>query len=454
MPRRRELHWEQLESRVLLAGDISVHVSRNNLYVGDQAANQVAILQLDAGTYAVVGLGSTTVEGQAEPFVASGITGKIDVDLKGGNDLVGFGNDPASLIALAQIFGFGSELGDAQQLEAELEDLLAQAAAPARLFVPRNLELRTGDGRDGAAVLGDIEGKLHADLGAGDNALAVVNSFIGGDLIARGGKGHDDLFVDVTAVAQKLDANLGDGENIVEFWDSFAGKSAVVVTGKHADTIDFADSVIEQNLTVRTSAGDDEVLAHAHEGDGIGVGGNVDIVTGSQGDYVKLEGLVLGNVTVNTGEHGDGVLLDLLAVEKNLKVNLGSGNDGLAASGVLVLGNAALDAGAGTDEISLLVFAVDQLLTAQMGTGDDELEIFESTAAKAVLRGGSGTDKLNSDNPDFAPNLDVKQFEDSNLIEEEEVPEDIDVAPSSSITLTVVVIHMGTSSSLSLQPSS
>ncbi len=441
MPRRRAMHVEKLESRSLLAGDISVYIGRGNLFVlGDNAVNQVAVLQLDAGTYAVVGFNGTTVEGEADPFVVEGITGKIDVDLKRGDDLLGVGNDPAGLIALAQAFGFGSELGDAAALQSDLEDLLAEAAAPERLFVPRDLVVRTGDGRDGVGVIGDIGGRLHANLGEGNNALAVVNSLIEDDLIVRGGKGHDDLFVDITAVAQMLDVNLGEGENIVEFWNSFAGQSAVVTTGRHADTIDFADSVVEQNLTIRTGAGSDDVFAHAHDGDGIGVGGNVDIVTGSQGDYVELEGLVLGNVTVNTGEHGDGVLLTLLAVEKNLNVILGSGNDGLAGAGVLVLGNALLDAGAGTDEISLLAFAVDQIFTALMGAGDDELEIFEFTAKKAVLRGGPGTDTLNWDDQDFAPIVDVKQFEVLNQLEEEEVPEDVTVVESSaSITLYVTV---------------
>ncbi len=447
MPRRhavhlvKAMHVEQLESRSLLAGDISVYIGRDNLFIlGDNAANQIAVVQLAAGTYAVVGFNGTTVEGESDPFVVEGITGKIDIDLKRGNDLVGVGNDPANLIALAQIFGFGSELGDAGELQTDLEDLLAEAAAPERLFVPHDLIVRTGDGRDGVAVIGDIGGRLHANLGEGNNTLAVVNSLIEDDLFARGGKGHDDLFVDNTVVAQMLDVNLGDGENIVEFWNSFAGQSAAVTTGRHADIIDFGDSVIEQNLKIRTGAGSDEVFAHAHDGEGIGVGGNVEVITGSQGDYVELEGLVLGNVTVNTGEHGDGVLLTLLAVEKNLNVFLGSGDDGLAGAGVVVLGNALLDAGAGTDEISLLSFAVNQLFTAQMGTGDDELEIFESTAAKALLRGGSGADTLNWDDPDFAPNVVVKQFEVVNQLEEEDVPEDVTVVESSgSITLYVTV---------------
>ena len=447
MPRRHALHVEKLESRSLLAGDISVHIGRDNLFVvGDNAANQVAVMQLAAGTYAVVGFNGTTVEGEADPFVVEGITGKIDIDLKRGNDLVGVGNDPASLIALAQIFGFGSELGDAGELQSDLEDLLAQAAAPERLFVPRDLAIRTGDGRDGVGVIGDIGGRVHANLGEGNNTLAVVNSLIENDLIARAGKGHDDLFVDTTVVAQTLDVNLGEGENIVDFWNSFVGHSAVVITGRHADIIDFADSVVEHNLTIRTGAGSDEVFAHAHDGDGIGVGGNLEIVTGSQEDYVELEGLVLGNVTVNTGEHGDGVLLTLLGVEKNLNVILGSGNDALAGSGVVVFGNALLDAGAGTDEISVLAFAVDQLFTALMGAGDDELEIFESTAAKAVLRGGSGADTLNWDDPDFAPLVDVNQFELVNQLEEEEVPEDISVVGSSAAIVLYVVISTGGSS--------
>src|SRR5688572_26321332 len=113
IPGRRPMFLESLESRAMLAGDISVNVSGGNLIVrGDNAANQIAILKLGSGEYAVAGFNGTTVEGSADPFIATGVRGNIDVDLKSGNDLLGVGNDVAGLIALGQSLGFG-EIGRA-----------------------------------------------------------------------------------------------------------------------------------------------------------------------------------------------------------------------------------------------------------------------------------------------------------------------------------------------------
>lgn len=425
--RERKLRLEQLETRALLAGNISVDVAGGNLIVrGDNRDNQVAILQLGSGEYAVIGFNGTEVEGEAEPFVVSGVNGNIDVDLKKGNDLLGVGNDVSGLIALAQALGFGDELGDAEALEEDLLDLLESADAPERLEVPRHLLVRTGDGHDGVGVSADIGRGVNVNLGNGDNTFALVNSTVEDNVIARSGSGADDLLVSVSLIDGVLDANMGNGVNSVTVSDTGIGKSAVIVSGKNSDYIDIADSAIEDNLIVRTGDGADEVYAHSHGAEGMVIDGLVDIDTGSQADYVELAGDVGRDVNIRTGSHDDEVFLLDLEIRKNLFVNLGAGNDDLWGEDVDVNGNAVLDAGSGHDEVEIEDDSeVGGKFTAIMGSGNDFLKICNSFAESAFLDGGSGNDELQSDLDldDLPDGYTVKKFEFFSECEEEEEEE-------------------------------
>jgi hypothetical protein len=417
-PGRRTMFLESLESRAMLAGDISVNVSGGNLIVrGNNADNQVAILKLDTGEYAVAGFNGTTVKGSANPYIAKGVTGNIDVDLKSGNDLLGVGNDVAGLIALGQALGFGAAIGDAAALQTQLETLLADAGAPARLNVPRNLIVRAGGGRDGVGISGDIGRDINADLGSGNNTLAIVNSRVGDDVIARAGGQNDLVLIQESKIDEMLDVHLGHGTNDLDVADSSIGQSAIVISGKNNDFVHFADVSIDDNVIVRTSSGADEVYVHSHDGVGIDIGGNVDIDTGSNADFVEVgEGSVGGSVNIRTGDHIDEVNLLDLQVRRNVIVLLGSGNDFLFADNVRVRGVATIDAGSGDDEVVLVNSDVDKVLTAVLGSGRDRLSIFASSADLAVLIGGSDFDTLNGDDEDFADDAVVVLFEDVNVI--------------------------------------
>lgn len=448
--RQRKLRLEHLETRALLAGNISVDVAGGNLLIrGDNGANQVAVLQLDDGAYAVVGFNGTEVEGEAEPFIVEGITGNIDIDLKKGNDLLGVGNEVSGLIALAQDLGFGGALGDAVALEADLLALLEDAEAPARLEVPRHLLVRAGDGRDGVGVSADIGRGVNVNLGSGNNTFALVGSTVEDNVIVRAGSGADHLLVLGSQIDGVLDANLGNGQNLVEIFGSSIGKTAVLITGKHRDIIAIVDSSIDDHLIVRTGSGRDDVLGLAGQGSGLAVDGNVDIDTGAHDDVVVLTGGIDGNVNIRTLGGNDVVELEELNIRKNLYVNLGTGHDGMFAGFTSIGGNATLDAGSGDDVITLLACDVAKVFVALMGSGKDVLNVFDSSAQRAILRGGSSSDTLNYDNKNFADNVDVREFEKKNLIvleeEEEEEEEEVEATattPGGSVIIWTAVMSL------------
>ncbi|MCU0877923.1 MAG: hypothetical protein MUF06_09080 [Pirellulaceae bacterium] len=408
----RRLKLEHLETRAMLAGNVSVSVSGGNLLVrGDNSSNQIAIVQLDAGEYAVVGLNGTEVNGGTDPVVKSGVTNNIDVDLKNGHDVLGISNDIDFLEELAYEEGL------------ELPDLELPEDAPECLTVPKHLNIKLGSGNDAAAVGAKVGLRINADLGSGNDALWVEGSKVGDDIIARGGSGHDYLYINKTKIAQMLDVNMGDGENGVYVDCTQIGESAVIRTGKNNDYVYVVESQIEDNLIVRTGSGHDGVIAGSiagmaeAEGEassggyGIEVGNNVDIDTGSGDDYVDVSGDIDNLLKVSTGSGHDEVYMYYVDAEDLVAV-LGSGNDYLSAYGVHVHDDALLDAGSGNDVAYIRYSEVDDVLTALMGSGNDFLEICESWADKANLDGGSGKDELRSDIPDPLPSgVKVKNFE-------------------------------------------
>jgi hypothetical protein len=410
----RRLTLEHLETRAMLAGNVSVSVSGGSLLVrGNNSSNQIAIVQLDAGEYAVVGLNGTKVNGGTDPVVKSGVDNNIDIDLKKGNDVVGIGNDIETLSQWAE--GFGIEIPDAT----------LPAGAPSQLKVPRNLNIRLSDGNDAAAVIAKVDSQFIADLGNGNDSLIVQGSKVGGDFIVRGGNGHDLLYTDGTEVARTYNANMGNGRNAVELWNSSIGRSAVIISGKDGDVIDIADSAIEDNLIVRTGSGHDEVYAHSHGAEGMVVGNNVDINTGSGNDYVDVAGDIDNLLVLVTGNGNDEVFLEDLEAEDLVAV-LGSGNDYMEAVNVEIGDNALLDAGSGNDRVYIEDSIVDDVFTALMGSGNDFLEICNSVAKKANLQGGSGKDELRSDYPDPLPSsVNENNFELFSECVEDEVEEEL-----------------------------
>ncbi len=443
---KRGLAVERLEFRAMLAGNVTVNLSGNNLVIrGDNADNQIAIVQLGAGQYAVLGLNDTEVNGDTDPVFRSGITGNIDVDLKRGNNVLGVGNDVEGLVGIAQ--DLGVEVDESDVLLAL--ELLDEANAPEDFSAPKHLNVRTGDGHDAVGIIGNIGLRINADLGGGDNALAIRTSNVGDDIIVRSGSGDDVVEVAETDIDQMLDVNLGNGNNRLLVFGTEAGESAIVHTGSGRDVVVFDGSEIDDNLIVRTGNGNDSVYLEDYEFEGMFVGKNVDIDTGSGHDYFALSSDVGGDLKVKTGsgndeggiyqsdigrdlilETGDGhdgdsegLFLEDLFVGRNLRAILGSGNDALFALGnVNVNRDALVDAGSGHDLVSIEESAVNGLFTALMGSGNDFLRICDSVAPKAKADGGSGNDELQSDfDPEDLPSgYSVKNFEEFSECDEEE----------------------------------
>ncbi len=359
---RRPLTLEPLESRTLLAGDVSVDVAGGNLKLrGDNECNGVLIVQLGTGRYAVVGFdhdgAPTTINGQSDPVIVRGVKHNFIIDLRGGDDLLGIGNNVDLLADLAGELGF--------------EDIIPTGEPPVegisdtRLRVPKSLIVHTKDGEDGVVVNAHVGNSAVINTGKHSDGIAIANSRIRDNVVLRTEKGQDGVLIENVAVEGHLNVHTGhDADTLLVSLSEV--RHAVLNTGHGSDALGVSETQFDRELVLLTEQGNDEVV--------------VNVVAARR-------------IHLDTGSGNDDVGMAALEIDDDLMVFTGSGRDNVEIS----------DAD------------VDDLFGAFLGSSDDTLSIFGSSARKAVVRGGSGFDVLNVDELSFARKVDEAQFDDINV---------------------------------------
>ena len=359
---RRPLVLESLEVRSLLAGNVSVDVHGGNLKIrGDNECNGLVIVQLDDGEYAVAGFehdgAPTTINGGTDPVIVRGVRHNFLIDLRGGDDLLGIGNDIPLLIDLAGQLGFGDTLPDPSELG--LEEI-----PDVQLRVPKSLIVHTKDGEDGVAFVGDIRYDAVINTGKHSDGIAFADSDIGDDVILRTERGEDGVLIENTDIDGHLNVHTGhDGDTIVVSLSSV--RHAVLNSGHGGDSVGVSETEFDRELVLLTEQGNDEVVMN-------------------------------------------------LVAARLMVVNTGSGNDDIAMGSIATDDDLIVHAGSGSDEVEISA-QVDRNLHVFLAGGNDTLSITGSSARRALLHGGSNSDILNFDDDDFAGDLDDFSFEDRNV---------------------------------------
>jgi hypothetical protein len=298
----RRLCVESMESRQLLAGNVFASVVAGDLVLtGDNAANGVEVRQLGAGVYRVIGLnyaGAQTNIWQggvaANSHIVFGVNDDFHIALNGGDDYL----------------------------------LMTAAGLPAgaRMQVPDQLLLRTGDGND-RAILSSVQIRDDAsiDLGNGNDYLYMYNGFVGGspispdnDLNVYGSAGNDFANIYSTFVRDDLFMNMGLGDDRVSLTSMSIADDAWIYTVDGNDLVTLNRVTVRDSLTIDTGDGKDAVYLSFVRSDELYTSmGNGD------GDYLRVD-----NTHANTAKFdgGPGVAdnIDLLA--GNVFGVLGVGN--------------------------------------------------------------------------------------------------------------------------------
>lgn len=268
---QRRLAVESLESKQLLAGDVTVSVVGGNVHIrGDEAANQIVVTAgTESGSFVIQGLEGTTVKlaGSTAPapetgLVVTGVRNLVNISMAGGDDAV--------------------TVQDAE--------------------FRRGLTIATGAGNDEVIMQNvSVGGALSVLTGAGDDTVE-----IGVALSPEASATAVDSAANVRAAAA-IDVALGDGVDSVEINSASARGAIVVGGGPGGDAIGLHG--------VRAAA----ILARGGDGDGV--------------DEIELTGAKAAVAIIGTGEGADEVSIADSAFT-SLNVALGSGDDSLSLQGV------------------------------------------------------------------------------------------------------------------------
>ena len=259
------LGMESLESRTMLAGDVTVAIVDGDVFVrGDAAANHVVMATDDAGALVIDGRAldgaPTTINGQEGPFIVDGFHNSIHARMWGGNDVVRIpqgdfaenvfvgtgrgadriilGPDPGGPSTdgvnveghLALALGHGPDFLRANAVTtgsmAAFGDLGADQIGLNNLQTGR-LRIGTGPGNDRIGIANVQSPHLKVHTGLGNDALTVIDSTFA-RFDARMGAGNDRVRVGSTEALTAI-VNGGAGRDaFVSLGDNQANHYALV----------------------------------------------------------------------------------------------------------------------------------------------------------------------------------------------------------------------------------
>ena len=364
--RRRRLRFETMEKRQLLAGDIlfpsdvpaagevRVVVSGGNMVItgditpGVSLDEQVKVVaEVDAPNFVITGLAGTKVNGM-DSASFSGVTGSITIDLKGGNNVVDFG----------------------------------QAGV---LSVTRALTIRSGVGSDTINITNtNVNGTLTIDAGAGTNTVTLKGIGVTGNASIKGTIGDDTVTIEDTAGTTKrfngtLTIDGGAGTNVVELKNLTVARNVSVIGTTGQDTVNITGSNVSNGaLSVTIGAGEGNVTLL-----NVNVARGISVVGLNDKDTVNITDATIANgaLSVSTGA-GEGIVTlgNVNITSGNLSVIGTTGQDTVnITTANLSNGTLSVNGGAGTNDITLGNLTNVRSVSVIGTTGQDTVKLTNVT---------------------------------------------------------------------------
>ncbi len=221
---KRRLCAESLESRELLAGDVTLKVIGGNLFMtGDNANNSVTIAgTATPGKFTVTGAAGTKIDGKAAETV-TGISASIIANLNDGNDVLKVNN---ANIGGNLIVDMGTGTNTFNTTKVSVGGSL----------VSTSVNGSNTDNMSGLSVSHDAVFNL---LGSGNESVTIggTKSSLGGSLVIDIGAGKNTISLDKLAVSNLLK----------------------IVDGSTTDTVTIKGTTADQLLYIDAANGKDHV---------------------------------------------------------------------------------------------------------------------------------------------------------------------------------------------------
>lgn len=272
------------------------------------------------------------------------------------------------------------------------------------------LKITMGNGSDIVGLDNLILNQLQVNMGEGNNRLDM-----------------DNLFANATTLT------TGNGNNTID-GDVLRLGATTITTGNGNDVIDLDELRVVGALTIKTNAGDDDVLLDdGGVARGLRVLGALKIETGEGGDDVNLGSsgtATFGSLTIDTANRSDDVRNIAGRVMGALTVKTGEGVDDIDTDAGLVAGAVTLDLGNGGGSID-----VDDLSATSMtvisGSGAAVINVDDITVVGATsIKTGEGDDQLSLRGDIDLAGLTIDVGNGSNVVDFE------DTVNANSLTLT------------------
>jgi hypothetical protein len=276
---RRDLRFESLESRQMLAGDIQATLASGNLTLtGDNATNAVEIRGTGvAGEVAVRPLfkaGQTTLEGGTDEITFTGVTGNVKYlgnlgdddcivhDLSVGGDLRIEIPEGSSIVRIGIWVAYGLLSTGDVSVGGTLSVRAWDSSGPdgndyvflGRTSVNGRAEVYTGGGTDTLEVYNAAAGIVEFFTGDGSDAINIaylqatnpaVSVKIYGDDPSQPAPGNDSISIITTSTTAKVVVDGGQGYNTLALnANNFGNELTLIVGGFGNNTVILTNSII------------------------------------------------------------------------------------------------------------------------------------------------------------------------------------------------------------------
>jgi hypothetical protein len=376
--KRKRFGIEALESRAMLAGNITIEQNGDTLSVtGDDLGNDFTLIRDDQGQLVATGFG-TTVNGGVAPLAFTGIN-NIVIDGNGGDDSVFIDHNNIPLNSVQVDLGDGDDAFEINRTSIQSlsiaggngddiivigipfqADITTQAGVDAavaagsvgavsnllfdggegadefyanRVFGEGNWSIALGEGNDTYATYWTSSGALVLNGGGGDDSISIGYHVSNEATNVQGADGNDLLSVYISNFKRDAAFGGGNGFDTVAIDTNYFERSIVIDTGSDADTFVLAANVIDLNATIVSGGGDDNGRIGRRYDNSLG--GNI----------------VREQLYVDTGSGNDTAVFSVNDV-RNFFGILGSGNDNATFDYNLIRDYGVLDGGGGFDTVA------------------------------------------------------------------------------------------------------
>lgn len=403
---RRPCRFERLESKQVLAGDVTAFIAGGSLFLnGDDAANQVAITSDPvAGTITIDALDGEILRDRAGADIGGGAGGMVTLDgfrasvlirMGDGDDIVGLNDITVPRTVRADMGAGDDNLGIGNLPDADPGDVSAEIGGSV-VVIDRfgNNNLTLGDAT--------VAGNAYFVTGGGDDDLNL-------GLFDPTVPGDTDTTLDVGGF---IFARLGNGENDV-LGGAVDARDVRFLGGSGDDALVIEDFDI-RSLFFNGAGGNDDLAAT-----GVRVTGNVLIRGGAGTDEFAITDTTARTARI-TGDAGDDdFALTNVDVALSLILTGGVGQEGIglddtnartllviagsdAVGDTVLIRNTAdpgnrllrLITGRGADDVDIVDSAFAALVSVRLGAGDDDLNLDTVTSARGLFDGGPAFDTL------------------------------------------------------------